>query len=245
MFEKYFLDYKTNIFDELSRSIEYEDITKGRKGAILVDCKNDLIPLVRTTTNYKKPTQRFLRIHYDIIEQIKNITNNNELDFNNAMIEIYDSKYCTMGFHSDQATDLAKDSYICIFSCYDNPNTNDVRKLKVKEKNNENTSNISMDHNSIVVFPLTINCKYLHKIVLEQVTSNERWLGITFRLSNTFIQFINEIPYFYPTDRILRLANKNEKDNFYKYRSLENKNILYTYPVIDYTISASDIMPIN
>src|SRR5579863_5668420 len=111
MFEKYFLDYKTNIFDELARSIEYEDITKGRKGAILVDCKNDLIPLVRTTTNYKKPAQRFLRIHYDIIEQIKKVTNNNKLEFNNAMIEIYDSKYCTMGFHSDQATDLAEDSY--------------------------------------------------------------------------------------------------------------------------------------
>ena len=36
MFEKYIID-QNNIFEELSRSIDFEDITKGRKGAVLVD----------------------------------------------------------------------------------------------------------------------------------------------------------------------------------------------------------------
>ena len=50
------------------------------------------------------------------------------------MIEIYDSKYCKMGFHTDQSLDLQENSYIGIFSCYNDPTTKDLRKLKVKNK---------------------------------------------------------------------------------------------------------------
>jgi hypothetical protein len=94
MFEKYIINYERNLFDELSTNIELEDIVKGRQGANLIDFKNNLVPLVRTTTNYSKPTQLFLPIHYQIIRDIKKINENIEL--NNALIEIYDSNYKTM-----------------------------------------------------------------------------------------------------------------------------------------------------
>jgi hypothetical protein len=114
MFNKKVLNFDINLFNQLSESVIFEEIIDGRKGAILVDKKDELIPLVRSTTVYNRPAQIFSKIHYDILEKIKNETN---LDFNNALIELYDSRYCTMGYHSDQALDLADDSYICLFSC--------------------------------------------------------------------------------------------------------------------------------
>ena len=54
------------------------------------------------------------KIHYDIIENIKKISGI-DVKLNNALIEIYGSKYCTMGYHSDQSLDLDEKSYICIF----------------------------------------------------------------------------------------------------------------------------------
>lgn len=248
MFQKYNINYQTNLFDELSRQTQFEFIGHGRnrKGAVLVDCKNDLIPLVRTTTNYKNPAQLFSKLHNNIIENIKKITENNKLQFNNALIEIYDSRYYTMGEHSDQALDLAKNSCIAIFSCYNDPMTTNVRKLKIKEKEKDNYSEISLSHNSIVLFSLETNSNHLHKIVLDNINNNDtKWLGITFRLSKTFIKFVNEIPYFYPTDIELRLAKKNEAHEFYKLRSLENKLTHFEYPKSDYTVSISDLMQIK
>ena len=79
MFTKINLDNKTNLFPELLSITEFEDITKGRKGAILVDNRKDLIPLVRTTTKYIKPVQKFKQIHYNIMEKIRKKTNLNNI----------------------------------------------------------------------------------------------------------------------------------------------------------------------
>lgn len=96
---------------------------------------------------------------------------------------------------------------------------------------------------------LDTNRKHLHKIILDsnniKSVSNIKWLGITFRISKTFIQFINEIPYFYRTNNILKLANNIEKSEFMKYKGLDNKNIHYYYPIIDYTFNITDILPIK
>jgi len=240
MFNKFTLDYQKNIFEELSTSIIFEDIVTGRKGTNIVDYKNDLIPIVRTTTNYNKPTQKFLPIHYDIIENIKKVSNIKDLELNNALIEIYDNQYRTMGFHSDQALDLTENSYICIFSCYDNNSS--LRKLKIKEKSTKKESEIVLDHNSVIIFSTETNKKYLHKIILDTNKSQNLWLGITFRLSKTFIQFINEIPYFYKSNKILRLANQDEIIKFRKLKGDENANTEHNYSDIDYTLSASDIL---
>lgn len=236
MFVKYQLELNNNEFNRLS-NIKFENIAKGRKGAILID-NNIIIPIVRTTTKYVNCSQLFLQSHYDIINQIKIITNKPNLCFNNALIEIYNNNYKNMGEHSDQSLDLSDDSYICLFSCYNVKETTNIRKLKIKNKDTNNIFEFELNHNSIILFSLETNSKHLHKIVLDNMNNNDNeWLGITFRLSKTFIKFINEIPYFNNTNIKLRLPTENELKEFYKYRSLENKLIEYKWSDIDYTIS--------
>ena len=250
MFTKFVIETNVNSFDELTNSSKFEDICKGRVGAVLIDYKNDLVPIVRTTTAYKEPAQQFSPIHYNIMDQIRKKFKK-DIKFNNALIEIYDSNYRKMGFHTDQSLDLQEDSYICLFSCYQNNSNSkdDIRKLKIKSKITGELSEILLENNSIVLFSTLTNQKHLHKIVLESDKSKNKWLGVTFRLSKTFIKFVDEAhgtcPYFYPTNRILRIANDNEKREFRKCKGMENSSVEYVYPDIDYTISGSDtIVPI-
>src|SRR5579883_1763670 len=167
MFTQFNLNFNNNLFEELSKSIEFEEITNGRMGANLILLKeNKLIPLVRTTTAYQKPFQKFLPIHLDIIDKINKISNL-DIKLNNALIEIYDSRYTNMGFHSDQSLDLESNSYICIFSCYSNPKSKLIRKLIVKNKESGLVTEYVLNHNSVIIFSIETNQKYLHKIVLE------------------------------------------------------------------------------
>ncbi len=243
MFKKNIIETPTNLFEELSNSADFEDITKGRKGANLVDKNNNLIPIVRTTTVYQNSNQKFSLIHYDIINSIKKFSEYQDLELNNALIEIYDSKYCNMCYHSDQALDLADDSHICIFSCYNDPTTTNLRKLKIKNKITNVCSDILLEHNSVVIFSVDTNREYLHKIVLGKNTSdNNLWLGITFRKSKTFIYFDNGLPYFKLTNKPLLLANQAQRTDFFKCRGAENSNVSYTYPQLDYTISTGDLV---
>lgn len=197
----------TDLFTQLSKSANFENICKGRRGAILVDPLNDTIPIVRTTTIYKNPPSKFLQIHHQIINQIPNIT------FNNAMIEIYTPKYRRMGFHTDQSLDLQPNSHICLFSCYENNSNaqNNIRKLKVQNKITKKYSEIQLNNNSIVIFSTQTNQENVHKIVLESHKSTTRWLGITFRLSKTYIKFINKIPHFVTTNILLTSATDTGK----------------------------------
>ena len=247
MFSKFILNFDTNLFDELLTSTKFENIVNGRLGANLVDYKDGLVPLVRTTTNYSEPNQNFLPIHHAIIENIKNTTKYDGLEFNNAMIEVYNSEYRNMKFHSDQSLDLADDSYICIFSCYSNPLSTDIRKLKIKKKETDECSEFLMDHNSIILFPVSINQKYLHRIILETTNTNThtKWMGITFRLSKTFIKFVDEIPYFSSSNTILRMGDTNERRAFMKCKGIENLKTEYIYPDIDFTISSGDMLSIK
>jgi hypothetical protein len=238
------LNYDTNLFDELANSVIWNNVTNGRKGAILVDCKDGILPIVRTTTIYNKPVQSFSPIHYKIINSIKNNFSKN-VEFNNGLIEIYDRNYRSMKFHSDQSLDLVKDSYIGIFSCYDCDKQFDIRTLKIQEKATGNSFEIKLEPNSVVLFSYETNYKYLHKIILESNTNNNKWLGITFRLSNTFIKFIDGKPIINSNNKELILANYEQKKEFYEQRSKENNSIEFEYPEINYTISPSDLMNIN
>lgn len=152
MFSKYILDIKSNLFELLSKSIQFDNINKNRKGANLIDYANGLVPLVRTTSVYYTPNQKFLDIHYNIINLIKKSTNVNDLEFNNALVEIYNSEYSKMGYHSDQSLDLDELSYICIYSCYDNPTTKNLRTLRIKKKLDDECFDIELEHNSVVFF---------------------------------------------------------------------------------------------
>lgn len=250
-FNKINLCFDINPFNELKESTNFEDVTKGRKGAVLAHIKNSVIPIVRTTTCYNKKIQSFLPVHYDIINKIK-------LPVNNGLIEIYNNDYTNMGYHSDQRQDLQDDSKIAVFSCYsDSDSYSDsdmtsgslgalraLRTLRIKNKTTNEENDIIMDHCSVIVFSLDENSKHLHKIILNtgKRSDNVEWLGITFRLSKTLIYFINEIPFF-SNNVQLTLATKEQRNDFYKHRQLENKLIEFVYPQLYYTISKSDILP--
>jgi hypothetical protein len=235
------LDIASDIFSKLSDGIEFEEVVKGRKAAILVK-DLEIIPICRSTTIYHKPARQFLQSHHQIIDMIKHEMKT-DIDFNNAMIEIYDSQYKTMGYHSDQALDLADGSMICIFSCYNSDKPKDIRTLKIKEKDTPEIFSIQLAHNSIIMFDTNTNSKYLHKIILEtNKSSDDMWLGITFRLSKTFIRFIDEIPYFLNGMELV-LADSEQIIEYHKQRGLENKTIGYVWPdEITYTISQSDLL---
>jgi len=49
-------------FGELS-NVKFEEFTKDRKGAILVEPVGDTVPIVRSTTSYSNPPQKFLTAH--------------------------------------------------------------------------------------------------------------------------------------------------------------------------------------
>lgn len=240
--EFFTLNFEENVFNDLLVSANFESTSNGRLGTTLVS-KEKNIPLVRTTTKYFNSVQYFSPLHYNILDKIKE--KNCLVESNNALIEVYNNDYTKMGFHSDQALDLKEDSRIAIFSCYNNGNgTKNVRKLIIKNKQTDIESEITMSHNSVICFDTEFNKKFLHKIVLQNCNdncNNDMWLGITFRLSKTFLSFINGIPFL--NNKVLKLANEDQKKNFYKLRSQENKSTNFSYPEgIDFTISPSDLV---
>lgn len=162
------------------------------------------------------------------------------LEFNNALIEVYDSKYKTMGFHSDQALDIKDNSYIAIYSSYKYPHHSN-RTLIVKNKSTEKVDHIRLLDNTVVLFSTETNQQYQHKIILDSDIDNI-WLGITFRMSKTNIEFINDIPFLQKELIPLTLANDIEKIQFYKERKIENNIIGHKYPFINFTISPSDLL---
>jgi len=222
MFKSLLLNLSETMYQELSKC-SFEEITKGRYGAILTDKEKTI---VRTTTKYNTKPQPFQDIHYDIINAIQGEFE--KICFNNAMIEMYTDDYRSMGFHSDQALDLDPDSFIAIYSCYSEPEKGGFRTLIIKEKGGSDNFEIPMLHNSVIIFSVQNNSKYLHKIILKQCRKNT-WLGITFRLSKTI-------------DKKLRLANQEEKREFFRLRKLENTLVDFSWSDIDYTISPSDLL---
>lgn len=252
MFYQFNLELSPNIFDELSNSINFEPITKGRHGANCFSSSDNTIPLVRTTTIYSNPIQKFTQsynlISNKIKSQAKQIYNIDVGELNNGLVEMYSHEYKTMGFHSDQALDLKSDSWICICSTYSNPElTSSIRKLVIQSKLTGVIQEYELTHNSIIMFDTNTNNTHIHKIVPSNPNPNTKpnpniWLGITFRTSKTFIKFDNLKPYFANTMQELVLATEQEKKEFYTMRSQENKSIGFTYPYINYTISPSDLI---
>lgn len=245
MFTKIILDTSVT-FQELEASMKFENVTLGRQAGNLVS-DIDNIPLVRTTTKYKLPNQPFQNTHITLSKLLGTPTNN-------AMVEIYDSRYKSMGYHSDMALDLAEGSNICIFSCYctSDGEKPTLRKLQIKNKDSNDSNDfleIEMDHNSLITFSVDTNSKYLHRIVLDSNNDSEdkhntQWLGVTFRQSKTFVQFKNKVPYFGGNEGVneLTMASDVEIKEFYKSRSQENKLVKYVYPVFSFTISEGDLI---
>lgn len=250
MFHKFLsvIELSSDLYSELSAPITFEPIAKDRLGAVLVlPDKIYGMPLVRTTTCYNNPPQIYMPVHHELAQRIGAKTGG--LQFNNALVEIYEPQYKTMRFHSDQAIDLQSDSHIALYSCYNNPETRTLRKLIVQSKISGEQTEITLDHNSVVVFSMECNSKFLHKIVLDkQGDPNCRWLGFTFRTAKTFIRFHDERPYFTTgtlIGQMLTMAEPEQRKEFYRCRQHENKEIDYTYPDITYTLSDSDMFQLQ
>ncbi|MFG2092265.1 hypothetical protein [Streptomyces sp. NPDC048612] len=240
------LPIEGNLFAELSTSVRLEDVGKGRRGAVItrVDEADGGVPLVRTTTRYGSPAQRFRVVHERLAQQIQERAALS-VGFNNALIENYTDAYKTMGSHSDQALDLADDSFIAVFSCYQHPEASPPRKLIFESKGSGGEKcEIPLAHNSIVAFSIDTNRRLRHKIVLDAPgpTADNQWLGVTFRTSKTFVRFHDGHVYL-PQGARLMSAEDEQKIEFYRLRRRENNETDFTYPLLAYTISESDLMP--
>lgn len=242
------LPAEEDLFAELSASAFLEDAGKGRRGAVLtrVDATGG-VPLVRTTTRYSTPAQRFRPVHERLAQRIQERAGL-PTGFNNALFESYTNAYRTMGAHSDQALDLADESSIAVFSCYRNPESGPLRKLVIASKDTEGeTFEIPLTHNSVVTFSVASNRRLKHKIVLDapghgQAEENE-WLGLTFRTSKTPVRFREDGHAWLPQGARLTLADDEQRSEFYRLRRRENQETDFAYPRLTYTISESDLMP--
>ncbi|MFF4010815.1 hypothetical protein [Streptomyces sp. NPDC001717] len=234
-----------NLFEELSASTRWEDVGKGRRGAVLtrVDEAGG-VPLVRTTSRYAGPAQRFRAVHERLARQVQERAAL-PVGFNNALVESYTNAYRTMGGHCDQALDLADDSFIAVFSCYRNPEAGPRRKLifESKETGGERFE-IPLAHHGIVAFSIASNRRLRHKIVLDEPTGtpDNPWLGVTFRTSKTLVRF-HEGHAYLPQGPRLAAADDEQAKEFYRLRRLENTETDFSYPPLTYTISESDLMP--
>ncbi|NML51729.1 hypothetical protein HHL19_22500 [Streptomyces sp. R302] len=245
------LRFEENPFAELSVSAHLEDLGKGRRGATLAKVdETGGVPLVRTTTRYDRPTQRFHVVHERLAQRVQACAGI-PIGFDNALIEIYTDAYRKMGSHSDQALDLADASSIAVFSCYRTPESTPPRKLIVESKEDSGeTYEIALTHNSVVAFSVASNRRFRHRIVLDtppgtataaQPDGNP-WLGVTFRTSKTIVHFRDGHPYL-PQGARLTSADDEQRREFYGLRRRENEETAFTYPALTYTVSESDLIP--
>lgn len=225
-------------FDALLASVRFDDVTKGRRGTVLVKVDDTgAVPIVRTTTPYSSPAQRFGVLHDQLAEEIQRVTSH---ELNNALIEHYTNAYSTMKRHSDQALDLADDSSIAVYSCYRDP-SKPSRRLVVKPKDDGPAFDIPLLHGSVVAFSVETNRRFTHTIALTANAPDNDWLGITFRTSKTFVRFVDGSPRV--TDVPLALATEEQRRELFQLRRRENDETDFRYPPIAYTISESDLRP--
>jgi len=238
-FRSWTLPASNTLFETLLASARFEALGKGRRGAVLVKLDDaGAVPLVRTTTQYGNPSQRFHEIHDRIAKDIQQGGVSGV--FNNALIEHYTHAYSTMKRHSDQALDLAVESSIAIFSCYRDPDR-PSRRLVVKSKAPDGLPfEIPLVHGGVVAFSLAANRRHTHTIALTANAPDNEWLGITYRTSKTFVRFIDGCPYFADGER-LTLATEDQRRDFFQLKRRENDEASFTYPPIPYTISAGDL----
>ncbi|MFE6747359.1 hypothetical protein ACFVGM_16005 [Kitasatospora purpeofusca] len=234
-----------NLFAELSASARLEDTGKGRQGAVLtrIDGTGG-VPLVRTTTRYGGPAQRFRAVHERLARRIQERAGL-AVGFNNALVETYTNAYTTMGSHSDQALDLADDSFIAVFSCYRHPEAEPPRKLIVEPKGlSDEAFEVPLLHHGAVVFSVESNRRLRHRIVLDAParTADNQWLGVTFRASRTLLRFRDGQPYL-PQGEPLVVADEEQRQEFFRLRRRENREVDFVQPLLAYTISEGDLLP--
>ena len=239
-FRSWRLPATDNSFEALLAAVPLDDVTRGRRGAVLVDVDARGVPIVRTTTQYRAPARRFREIHQRLAGEIR-AGGALAHAFNNALVEHYTRAYATMKRHSDQALDLADASSIAVYSCYRDPGR-PSRRLLVTAKGGDRAFEIPLEHGGVVAFSLDTNRRFTHAIALRADAPDNDWLGITFRTSRTFVRFVDGHPTL-PDGARLTLATDEQRRDFFQLRRRENDETSFTYPSIAYTISESDLRP--
>jgi hypothetical protein len=238
------LELGDDLFERLAASVAWQELGKGRRGGVLTQVDDaGRAALVRTTTRYRAPAQRFAAVHVQLAQQLQLVAGLTSA-FNNALIELYGSAYTKMGAHSDQAQDLADGSSIVLFSCYQTPALGASRKLVVEPKEAGAAGfELPLAHHSAVVFSLDTNRRYRHKIMLATAprAPENPWLGVTFRTSKTWVQLRDGQAYLADGSR-LTLADDEQARQLFELRARENRELDFVYPRLGYTISESDLM---
>ncbi|MEU8778134.1 hypothetical protein [Streptomyces sp. NPDC048606] len=240
-----------DLFAELAASTVWEDVGKGRRGAVLTRPDGTGgVPLVRTTTRYGNPAQRFRAVHERLARRVRELAGI-PVGFDNALVERYTNAYTTMGGHSDQALDLADGSFIAVFSCYARPDAGPSRKLIVEAKESDGetgeageTFEVPLTHHGVVAFSVDANRRMRHRIVAERPVpaADNEWLGVTFRTSKTLLRF-HEGRAHLPRGERLVVADEEQARAFYRLRRRENAETDFVYPPLTYTVSGSDLLP--
>ncbi|MCY1004585.1 hypothetical protein OV079_03160 [Nannocystis pusilla] len=244
-FRTHTISTRDDLFAELSASARLEELGKGRRGAVLVATDGpQKVPIVRTTTAYALPAQRFRPVHAVLARRIGECASL-PVAFNNALLEIYTRAYATMGAHSDQALDLDDAGEIALFSCYEHPEAGPSRRLMVESKADGGPSFvIPLLHGRVVVFSADTNRRFRHRIVLDPAAgdADNAWLGLTFRTSKTWVHVDDGQPRL-ADGTPLTLADDEERREFLRLRRRENQETDFVYPRVTCTLSPSDLWP--
>ena len=94
----------------------------------------------------------------------------------------------------------------------------------------------------MVVFSLETNRRFRHAIRLRPSAPDADWLGLTFRTSKTHLRFLDGRACF-SDGRPLVLADDAQRRTFFALRRRENLESDFGYPSLDFTVSASDLVP--
>lgn len=187
----------TPTFDTLAEGVAFEHVGRGRDVAVLFrELGDSRVPVVRTMARYSQPSQPFTGCVGALADAVF-ATGRLAVPLNNAMAEIYDRDYRTMGFHSDMALDLDPASHIAIFSVYDSPPPSGaIRDLVIVDKATGADTLLPLAPRTVTLFSVQDNAQFLHKIVLRAPPSpaadSVRWLGVTLRTSMTVVRFGSE-----------------------------------------------------
>ncbi len=245
----YTLPAETTVYDELLAASRLEEVAAGRHARVIVRVGAEgAVPIVRTTTRYRGPARAFGAVHDRLAQQIRKRAALAH-GFNNLLVELYTDAYTTMAGHCDQALDLADDSAIAIFSCYRRPESVESARVLVvegKEPGAGATFEIPLLHNRVVVFSLGTNRRFRHKIIMQpgaRAGGND-WLGVTFRTSKTLVHHRDRAPTFVD-GAPLTLATEDQARAFFQLRRRENHELAFRYPPVPYSISESDLLPVE
>lgn len=259
-------EFAAGNFGDLIQGVSLETVGLGRQGVVLVlPDEFGKIPLVRTTARFENPSRRFHRFHRRLAEHLQTElalrTGGAVPAFNNALLEVYSPEYRKMGFHSDHALDLLEESWICLFTCYDDPASFGTRVLCVKDKATGQEQCFPLEHRSAICFSTGTNARFLHKIVLSRESASKgacaagvssgtegavqgRWLGVTFRTSKTFLDFEpRDSPPHLADATKLRMAIPSEAQEFRNQKGRENQSLEpFAHPsALPYTLSPGDL----